>query len=308
MRSAFFKLHTAVFLAGFTGVLGRFISLQEAWLVWYRLLFTLLALGFLARMRKDVGLIPFRDMLRIFFIGFIVAAHWLAFYGSVKYSNASVAMVCLGCTGFFTAVFEPAISRSRWVWPELFFGLLSLAGIYIIFDFNPQFKTGILFGMIAVLGSSVFPVLNKKMLDVHEPRTVIFYEMAGAFIFISFLLPFYFHFFPAKQWLPSGYDLFWLLILAVLCTVVAMDLQFSALKKISAFTVNLTYSLEPAYGILMAFLFLGEGRFFETSFYAGLGLVVLSVGLHTVREFHALRAGRPDSGGGKPKMPENVHF
>ena len=292
MRKAFFQLHLAVFLAGFTAILGRLIDLQEAWLVWYRLLLTFLLFGAFLIVRRELVRVPLRDILRIFFIGFLVAFHWLAFYGSVKYSNASVAMVCLGSTGFFTAVSEPLLFRGRWVWQELLFGLISLAGIYIIFDFNPQFKVGILFGMAAVLGSAVFPVLNKKMLNHYPHRTIMFYETLGALISISIALPFYLKWFPADHCLPSIYDFLWLLFLVVVCTIFAMDLQFRALRQISAFTVNLTYSLEPAHGIILAFIFLGEGRFFGPSFYWGLGLVLLSVFLHTLRVFRARQTVR----------------
>ena len=44
MRKAFLQLHLAVFLAGFTGILGRLITLNEALLVWYRLLIAVLTL------------------------------------------------------------------------------------------------------------------------------------------------------------------------------------------------------------------------------------------------------------------------
>jgi hypothetical protein len=292
MRKTFLQLHLAVFLAGFTAVLGRLIGLHEGWLVWYRLLLTFLIFAVYLLIRRELVRIPLRDMFRIFFIGLLLAFHWLAFYGSVKYSNASVAMVCLGSTGFFTAVSEPILFRGRWVWQELLFGLISLAGIYIIFDFNPQYKTGILFGMAAVLGSAVFPVLNKKMLNHYPHPTIMFYETLGAFISLSIALPFYLNVFPASHWMPTFYDFLWLLFLVIFCTLFAMDLQFRALKQISAFTVNLTYSMEPAYGILLAFIFLEEGRFFGPSFYWGLGLVMLSVFLHTLRVFRARRVSR----------------
>ena len=59
------------------------------------------------------------------------------------------------------------------------------------------------------------------------------------------------------------------------------SLQIQALKKLSAFTVNLTYNLEPCYTILLAFIFFGEARELNFSFYVGIVLVVLSVLLQT---------------------------
>ena len=40
MRKAFYQLHGAVLLAGFTGILGRLITLNEVMIVFYRLLLT----------------------------------------------------------------------------------------------------------------------------------------------------------------------------------------------------------------------------------------------------------------------------
>ena len=60
--------------------------------------------------------------------------------------------------------------------------------------------------------------------------------------------------------MPTTTDWFWLLVLAWLCTVLSFDLQLNALKKISAFTANLTYNLEPVYGIILAFIFFKENQ------------------------------------------------
>jgi drug/metabolite transporter (DMT)-like permease len=56
-----------------------------------------------------------------------------------------------------------------------------------------------------------------------------------------------------------------------------------ALQKISAFTVNLTYNLEPVYGILLAFLVLGENRFLNEWFYPGFGIILLAIFLQMWR-------------------------
>lgn len=60
-------------------------------------------------------------------------------------------------------------------------------------------------------------------------------------------------------------------------------LQIIVLRKLSAFTVNLTYNLEPCYTILIAFLAFGEARELNASFYIGISLVILSVVLQSVR-------------------------
>ncbi len=277
MKKAFIQLHIAVFLAGFTAVLGKLILLNEGMLVWYRILITVLVLGAWLLYKKQLQRIPARDMFKIAGVGFIIALHWVTFYGSVKYANVSVALVCFSATGFFTALLEPLLLRKKMVWAELALGLLAMAGIYIIFDFHPQYKTGILFGIISAVGSALFPVFNKQLLIRFTPKTLTLYELGGGLLLLSAVLPYYLSHFPASYYLPSMQDWGWLMILAVLCTVVSFDLQLNALKKISAFTANLTYNLEPVYGIILAFIFFDESKMLHPGFFLGLAFILLAI-------------------------------
>jgi drug/metabolite transporter (DMT)-like permease len=282
MKKAFIQLHIAVFLAGFTAILGKLIDLNEGLLVWYRLLITVIVLAFIMYMKKELTRIPMRDIIKITAVGLVIALHWVTFYGSVKYANVSVALVCFSATGFFTALLEPFILRSKIIWFELCLGMLAIAGIYIIFDFHPQYKVGIIFGIISALGSALFPIFNKQLLKRFEPRTLTLYELSGGLLMLSFILPFYLRAFPAAYFLPTLSDWVWLVVLAVLCTVVAFNLQLKALKKISAFTANLTYNLEPVYGIILAFIFFQENKMLHNQFYIGLGLILLAIILQMI--------------------------
>jgi drug/metabolite transporter (DMT)-like permease len=281
MRKAFFQLHIAVFLAGFTGILGRLITLNEALLVWYRLLITAISLWILFFFQKKLQRISLTGIAKITGVGAIVALHWVTFYGSVKYANVSVALVCFSAIGFFTAVLEPLITRNRFNRAELLLGLLVIAGIYLIFQFDPQFKTGIILGIISALLASLFPIFNRLLVQEYTPETVTLYQLSGGFLFLTILLPVYLYYFPTTHLVPSTADTGWLLVLSWFCTVLAFNLSMNALKKISAFTVNLTYNLEPLYGIALAFLIYREDKLLAGSFYMGLLLIVLSVFLHT---------------------------
>lgn len=283
MRKAFIQLHIAVLLAGLTGVLGRLISLNEGLLVWYRLLLTAPSLWLLAVLRKQPLQIDKRDLWRIFGIGGIAALHWVTFYGSIKYSNVSVGLVCFSAVGFFTAMLEPLIMRHRMDWVELFLGMLVIVGIFFIFQVDPHFKTGIIVGLVSALLGSLFPVLNKRILKRVSSENVTLYELSGGFLVLTLLMPFYLWLFPAPSLLPGWQDWIWLLILAWACTVLAFNLSMSALARISAFTVNLTYNLEPVYGILLAFVLFREDKYLNKGFYVGFCLILLSIILQTVR-------------------------
>ncbi len=283
MKKAFIQLHVAVFLAGFTAILGKLITLHEGMLVWYRMLITAVTLMALLYFRKELQRLSLKNTFKLFGVGAIVALHWVMFYGSIKYSNVSVSLTCLSAIGFFTAFLDPIIMRRRIDIVEVFLGALAIAGIYLIFDFYPQYKLGILFGIISALLASLFPIFNKNLLKQFSARTVTLYEMCGGFIALTFVLPFYLKMFPAKYYLPTVSDWLWLLVLAWICTVFTFILALNALKKISPFTANLAYNLEPVYGIILAFIIFHENKYLSAGFYYGLGLILLAVILQMTR-------------------------
>lgn len=154
-------MHAAIFLAGFTGVLGRLIELNEALLVWYRMMFAAVALLILFYNKKIFKTNMF-DAFSLIGIGGIIALHWVTFYGSIKYANVSVSLVCFSAIGFFSAILDPIISKRKFEWMEMLLGCMVIIGIYLMFHFDPRFRTGILFGIISSLLAAIFPILNKK--------------------------------------------------------------------------------------------------------------------------------------------------
>lgn len=285
MKKAFLQLHFAIILAGFTAILGKLIELNEGLLTFYRMLLSAAILAIILFLRKKLEKIPIKNLLQLFGVGAIISLHWVTFYGSIKYSNVSVSVTCLSTIGFFTSFFEPIIRNRRIDWVEVILGMFAVAGIYLIFNFYPEYKTGIIFGIISAMLASIFPIINKKILTVYSPNTVTLYEMTGGFIALVFILPFYLHFFPAAYYIPTFSDWIWLLILAGVCTVFAFNLSLNALKHISAFTVNLTYNFEPIYSIILAFIIFKENKFLGIGFYFGFALILLAISLQMIRVY-----------------------
>jgi drug/metabolite transporter (DMT)-like permease len=283
IKKAFLQLHAAVFLAGFTAIFGKLIGLNEGLLVWYRMLLTAGVLAWLIARAGKFPRLAASETMRLFGVGGIIAFHWMTFYGSVKYGNVSVAVVCLSASGFFSALLEPLIVGRKLALVELLLGLISMAGVAIIFDFHPHLQTGVVLGILSALGSALFPIYNKQLIDRHDPETLTFYEMTGGFLCLSALMPFYLHWNRDYYFWPTGADWLYLLVLVLACTVLCFHLQLRALRHISAFTVNLSYNLEPVYSIILAFLFFRENENLHPYFYLGVSLILLSVVLQMWR-------------------------
>lgn len=280
MKRAFVQLHIAVFLAGVTGVLGRVISLNEGLLVWYRLLITAVTLWVIMLLTKKIQKIPQIDVVKICGVGFLAACHWVFFYASIKYSNISVGLVCLSAVGFFSAILEPIITKQKIDPMEVIFGILSILGIYLIFHFDTMYKLGIVLGIISSFFASLFPILLKLTLKRASVQTVLTWQMTGGLLSLSLIMPMYLSYFPVDSLLPTMHDFFWLLVLSWVCSVIAFQFSLNALTKLSAFTVGLSYNLEPFYGILMAFIFFKENKALNSGFYMGFTVISLTLVLH----------------------------
>jgi len=276
MKQAFLKLHLSILIAGFTGILGKLIMLNEGILV-YRLLITAILFSIILWLRGKFRILPFHEILKISGVGLLLALHWIFFYGSIKASNVSIGVVCFSLTGFFTAIFEPALNKRKLSLKELLLSLIAVGGIILIFQFDLRYRTGILFGIISSALAALFIISNKRVGANHSSSTMLLYEMIGGFVFISCILPLYLYFFPAEKLIPDRMDVIYLLILSLFCTIGLYILQIAALKKISAFTVNLSYNLEPIYSIILAMIIFNEAKELNMAFYTGLFFILISV-------------------------------
>lgn len=291
MKRALLQLHLSVFLAGFTGILGKLITLNEGMLVWYRLLITVISMYILYRWKGLLKKLPWKAIVQIGGTGFIVALHWIFFYGSIKYANVSIGVVCLSLMSLFTAIFDPLITRRKFDRAEMLLSLLTVCGILLIFHFDTQYRTGIILGIFSAMFAALFTVLNKKLVVMYDAINITFYELGVGFLGLTLIMPLYLYAFPVASLLPSLSDLGYLLILSWFCTILMYMLMVHALRKISPFTVNLCFSLEPLYSIILAFILFRENDFLKGGFYAGLALILLSVALQMMRIYRQSRRG-----------------
>ncbi len=288
-KKGFIQLHLSVLLAGFTGLFGRLITLNEVDIVWYRMLFTTCILLVFTGLPR----VGWRKLLQLSGCGALLGFHWILFYGSIKASNVSIGVVCFSLIGFFTALLEPLLFRKRFSWLELFLSLITVAGVMCIFSLDARYRLGISIGVVSSAVCALYAICNKKASVGVRSRTVLLYQMAGGLVVVSAIIPAYLACFPAQQAVvvvPEGTNLWLMLCHALFCTVGMYLLQIQALKRLSAFTVNLTYNLEPCYTIILAFIVFGESREINFSFYIGIGLILLSVLLQTL---NASRHKRP---------------
>ena len=289
---AYLELHLAVFLWGFTAILGDLIALSALTLVWWRVLLTSLSLVAFARVRRLWADLGPRRLLTFAGIGVLTGLHWVTFYGAIKLANASIALVCMATTSLFSSVVEPLVVGSRFRWYELLLGVLILPGIWLIVDgVDPHFYPGIAVGLLSALLVALFTCLNKRHIGASDPVRITFLELGAATLFLAPFLP---HFGGAAFW-PSARDWGLLLVLALLCTTLTFVLSLRALSRLSAFASNLTVNLEPVYGIALAYFLLDDASELGPNFYWGAAVVLLAVFGYAAGE-RALKRRTPVAG------------
>jgi drug/metabolite transporter (DMT)-like permease len=277
MKRAYIQLHISLLLGGFTGLFGKLISFNEGLLVWYRLLFSFCLLWCYQQFTRKHRQLPWRQSVRIWFAGVLLALFWLFFYGSIKYANISIGVVCFSTVGFFTAILAPVINRRRIAANELLLSSLTICGILLIFHFDSQYRLGIILGIICAVFGALFTIANERLIRQYESLCILYHEMTGGLICASVLLPVYLHKGTVYSMIPSCTDISYLLILSSFCTIGMYGLMTQALDRLSAFTVSLSCNLEPVYSILLAIVFFGENNQLTIAFYTGLTLILLSV-------------------------------
>ncbi len=280
-------LHLAVFLAGWTGIFGRLITLGGLPLVWYRIMVSVTVLAAVLWLTGRLHRLPWESFARIAGCGGILALHWVAFYASIQASNVSIGVACIATSCFFTTLLDPAINRKRISWIEVLISFIAISGVLLIFSLDMRYRLGIALGLLSAALYSLFSLLNINVARKtgEDSATMLLYELAGGVVLLTLLVPLL----PAADIVPQRNDILWLLLLGSIFTVLPFLFQLHALRSLSAFTVNLAYNLEPVYSIAFAAILFGELQEVNFSFWLGISLIVISVLIQTRRIIKANR-------------------
>lgn len=281
--SDYLKLHFIVFLWGFTGILGKLISIPAVEMVFYRTLLAAFGMGVLILLVRGTFKVSKADFIKILLTGFIVGIHWLAFFLSARISNVSVSLVGFATGSLWTAFLEPLVKKQKIRYIEVAFGLMVLTGLYIIFASDFGYSGGLMMAIFSGLTCAIFSIINSQLVQRVHAFTITFYEMTGACLIIVLFFPFYLDGWAAANSLqlsPTLTDWIYIMLLAWLCSVYGYSAAVQLTKRITVFLFQLTMNLEPVYGIVMAVVVFGETEKMNSNFYIGTLFILMSVLLY----------------------------
>lgn len=273
---SYLHLHLIVFIWGFTAVLGELISVGETSLVWYRMgLATFFLLVFFLIKKRSFAL-PMKAILKLSLVGLFIAIHWIFFFKAINVSNVSITLTIFSMGAFFASILEPLFYKRRVIWYEVFFGLIVIGALSIIMKAETNYQEGILYALFSVFVGVMFTLINGKLTQKHESSVITLYEFLAGFLLITVYL-FFEGKFSTSFFQLSSKDWTLILILASVCTTYAFTASVGVMKKLSPYTVSLTTNLETIYGIVLAYLIIGDKEKMSISFYSGALIIFITV-------------------------------
>lgn len=274
----YLHLHLLVFIAGFTAVLGKLITINAIPLVWFRMLIAGLLMFAYIKFTRIKLKVSLKTFFKLGLAGIVVALHWITFFGAIDVSNISITLVMFSTGAFFASFIEPIIYKRKIIWYEIIFGIIVIIGVSIIINTEFKYINGIILGVISAFLSSLFAVINGKFVEQHSASVISFYEFIAGVVFISIYLAFAEDGFVNENFFfLSTSDWIYIFILASVCTAYAFIASVYIMKYISPYTVVLTYNLEIIYGIVLALILFSETEKMSSGFYYGAVLVVATV-------------------------------
>lgn len=275
--SHYLLLHFIVFIWGFTGILGKIISVKEDVLVWWRMLMVVVVLaGYMLVFHRDKFKITAKFWWITFGTGIVIALHWIFFYGAIKLANASVAAAMMAVASFFTAFLQPLFYKTKIVLYELVLSIGVIIGVSILMGVETGYMEGFIWGLISAFFSALFTVINGLLVKKADSVSITFYEMIGGFIGISIYILLIGKM-TGDQLAISEHDMWYLLLLSVCCTAFPFVASVWLMKYVSPYTVSISVNLEPIYTFIMAILLWPEEEKMGPGFYLGSAIILLSV-------------------------------
>ncbi len=254
---------SAFFMWGFFSIALKAITAYSSFdILFFRIVFsTFLIVLFSAFFRKDklisdfqlLKRLPSKDKSRTLLLtslgGLLLGLNWFLFIyvvNQVNVQSASFAyLICPIITTFFAfLILKEKIEKHQWIAI-----LISLIGCGIYYVTNPG---NLIYAFIIAATYSIYLVSQKKNV-YFDKFNVLLVQM---FVIFLLALPYCF---LGDFVLPTDFDFyFYIILIAVLFTIVPLYLNLYALKGISASTVGILIYINPIITFILAIFYFKE--------------------------------------------------
>lgn len=254
-RKNLIYLHIAVMLFGLAGAAGQFVEVPAVMVALGRVVCSSLLLFVLAIVKKDnLRLASGKDYGLIVLTGIILAVHWTTFFQSIQVSSVAIGTITFSTFPLFVTFLEPVVFREKLQKKSVFCAILLLVGVIITipeFSAENQVTVGVAWGMVCSLSYAVMTLFNRYFSEKYESRVICLYEQGTAAVVLL----------PALLLVDTVWraqDIAGVAFIGFVCTAFAHSLYVSAQRWVRAQTAGIISGMETVYGIVFAFMLLGE--------------------------------------------------
>tara|TARA_R110002049_G_scaffold18043_3_gene69431 strand:+ start:18108 stop:18968 length:861 start_codon:yes stop_codon:yes gene_type:complete len=248
-------LALATFLISTSGALGKFIDLPTPVIIWWRSALGALFLFIFCRFKKlSIKINSKKDIPTVILSAILLGTHWITYFYALKLSNVALAMLSLFTFPVITALLEPLFTKSKFNYIHIVLGLMVLIGIYILapeFNFKSSHTKGIMLGVFSALCYALRNLILKRHVGQYNGTVLMLHQII---ILSIILLPAMF--LMDTRNIQSQYP--YVIILALVTTAIGHSLFIHTLKYFSVSTASIINSVQPIFGIIIAFIFLKE--------------------------------------------------
>ena len=250
-------IHIAVFLFGFAGLFGKFLACTPVWIVLGRTVFASLALIIYTRIVPGISLrVATPKDLGFFAVqGFLLAVHWLSFFAAIQASSVAVGLITFSSFPLFVTFMEPIFFKEKFKKIDLLTAVAVFAGIVLVvpdMDLSNDVTLGSIYGLVSGFTFAVLGLVNRRNARQCHPVSAAFYQ--NLFAALSLVIPVL----TMQPHPPVAHDILLLALLGIIFTALAHGCFITGLTCIRVQTASVIAGMEPVYGILFAFLLLGE--------------------------------------------------
>ena len=267
------SLHLMVIILGLTGVFGKMISLDAIHLVWYRMGIAFVSLTIFLILKQQLHTISKKNFIELLGIGALVTIHWLCFFESIKVSTVSIAVVCMATSSLFSAVIEPLFFKRKLLGYEIVMSIIVVIALVFVMEAETKYMLGYIYGIIAALFGTLFTLFNAKYIKKVGAAQITMIEMLSGVVIISALLIYKQDYMVFSSLILLN-DLYYLLILGVLCTAMVFVWMTEIMRYITPFSLIMAINLEPIYSIILALIIFGDDELMSSSFYIGSFIII----------------------------------
>lgn len=248
-------LHISVMLFGLSGVIGQFVDAPSVVVAGGRVVCSSLLLLVLCLVsRTPLALRSARDYGLVLFTGVVMAIHWTTFFQAIQVSSVAIGTITFSTFPLFLTFLEPLLFHEKIRGRNILGAAVLLIGVLITipsFSMENQVTVGVLWGMLSSFCYVIMTLSNRYLSSAYPGKTLCLYEQGTAAVVLL----------PALLLVEVNWTVqtaAGIAVIGFICTAFAYSLYVAAQKNVKAQTAGMISGMETVYGIVYAWIFLGE--------------------------------------------------